>query len=311
MSWSFDAGNISLGAGKFQVDKGSGYAPIGLTQDNQEITYTPEWQDIMGNETGMTLIDKLLKGEKATVTLTMMERTKENFLSMFPMLTEFTGGGGGKSYGAGRTPGTSVLSKAFKLHYHPLNTLGANGADDETYLDDDYTFWRCANTGPVKETFTKDGIRAWNVTFDVFIDDTKPDLMKLFIKGDPANTTIDVTAPTISTIKVEKSDVLTTVAAGTELTAVDVDTNIEIVTSESIEQGAALNYRHYGLFNETTDVQVDLSAAVITYDDATKKITINPVASLAAATKFVITVHGLKDTSGNQMVPVSRRIETA
>jgi len=309
MPFEYDVSNLSLGAGKFWVDKGGGYTPVGLTQDSQDIGYEPTFQDIMANETGEALLNKILKGEKMTVKLNMLERTAENFKTLFPFATEYSGTG--KSYGIGHTPYASLITKAFKLKFHPINQRGTGGVDDETYLDDDWTFWLCANASPVTESYTKDGLRTFQVTLDVFADDTKAEGMRLALKGDPANTTLDVTPPTVSTVKVEKTNVLTTVEAGTELTDVDADTNIEIVVSESLESGGAINHKNYGLYNQTTDVGVDLSGAAISYNDSTKKVTINPADNLSAGVHYVLSIQGLKDTSGNQMVPVARRFQVS
>lgn len=305
MAWTYDAGNLSLGTCKISIDKGDGEVAVGLTQNAQIINYTPSFQDIMANETGETLINKLLKGESMKVSFEMLERTGENFLSVFPMATEF--GTTTKSRGIGATQGSSLLTECFKVHLHPINTSGTAGADDETVLTDDWYFWKCANSGAVSIEFTKDGLRSYKAELDVFVDSTKPAGMQLALNGDPANTTLDTTPPTLSSVKVEKSDVLTAVVTGTELTGVDATTTIEIVASEALTTATAINHKNFALAVATTDAVVDLSGATITYTSATKTILITPASSLTAGASYVLAIQGLKDTAGNEMVPVVKR----
>lgn len=308
-TFTYDLSNLKLGACKVWVDTGGGYAPIGVTVEAQTVGYTPKFTDITANETGNTLLDKYLIGEELKFSMTMLEWTDENFKVMFPYATEFSGTG--KSYGFGAPPYGAVSDKFIKIKIHPCNQAGPNNEDDETVLTYDYTFWKCANVAATPITFEKDKPMGAKVEFDVFWDSDKPAGMRLALRGDPANTTLDVTPPTISTLKVEKSDVLTSVVKGTNLTAVDLDTNIEIVFSEAVNLGSALNYKNYILVNNTTGVQVDLSAAVITYDSATFTVLINPAASITTSIVYAIGVAGVKDSAGNVMVPDVRLITGA
>lgn len=308
-TWVGDLSNLRFGACKVWFDTGGGYFPIGYTQEAQTVAYTPKWSDIMANEVGNTLLDKYLIGEELKFSMTMIEFTEENFKAIYPNATEFSGTG--KSYGFGASPYSPISDKFLKIKIHPCNQRGANNEDDETYLDDDFTFWKCANVAATQKTFDKDKPSGAKVEFDVFWDDTKAAGMRLALKGDPANTTLDVTRPTVTTLKVEKSNVLTSVAKGTNLTVVDLDTNIEIVFSEAVESGSALNYANYVLVNNTTGVQVDLSAAVITYDSATYTVLINPAASITTSIVYAIGVAGVKDTAGNQIIPDVRLITGA
>lgn len=308
MAFTYDAGNIQLGACKIWADVGAGYSPIGLTIDAQVVGYEPTYQEIMANETGDALVDKILRGEKMTVSFTMLEHTNENFEKLVPFATEYTGSG--TSYGFGTTPYGSLLDKVFKMKLHPINQSGSGGVDDEAVLTYDWTFWKCANSSPVSIEYNKDGTRNFKVVLDVFVDSTKTAGYQLAIRGDPANTTLDVTPPTVS-VKVEKSDVLTAVNAGTELADVDATTTIQLTFSEELESGSALNYKHYGLYNETTDVGVDLSGATITYTASTKIVLITPASSLSAGVHYVLSIQGVTDTSLNKIVPASRRFAVA
>jgi hypothetical protein len=308
MAFTYDTDNIQLGAGKLWVDTGSGEAPVGLTMDAQIVTYEPTYHDIMGNETGEALLDRILKGEKMKIAFTLMEHTNENFERLFPLATKYTGSG--TTYGFGRKPFASLIDEAVKVHFHPINQSGSGGVDDETVLTFDWYFWKCVHSGTATVEYTKDGIRAFKVEMDVYLDDTKTAGYQLAMRGDPANTTIDITPPTIASVKEEKSNVLTANLAGTELTGVDVDTNIELVFSEELDSGSALNYKNCACFTASTDAIVDWSAAAITYTAATKTVLINPVASLAGSTSFRLVISGYKDVAGNLIVPVERRFAT-
>ena len=310
MSFTYDIDNIKLGACKIWVDKGAGYSPVGMTQDAQTISYTPKWADVMANETGSVLLDKILIGEELKFAMTFVELTEENFKTAFPNATEFSGTG--KSYGFGKPQYSKVSDTFVKIKIHPMNQVGTSGADDETVLTDDVTFWLCANVAATPIDYVKDKPNALKVEFDVFWDDTKPAGMKMAVKGDPANTTLDVTRPTVSTMKVEKTNVLTAIAHdGTNLTGVDLDTNIEIVFSEELESGSALNYANYILINQTDGSVFDFSTAAITYTSSTKTVLINPASSITTSIVYAIGVSGVKDTSGNQIIPDVRFITGA
>lgn len=308
-TFTYDIANLKLGACKVWVDKGSGYAPIGVTIDAQTVSYTPKFADIAANETGTTLLDKVLIGEELKFAITMLEFTDENFKTIFPFATEFSGTG--KSYGLGAPIYGKVSDHFIKIRLHPINQEAAGNEDDEDVLDFDYTFWLCANVVATPINFESSKPNGAKVEFDVFWDSSKPSGMRLGLRGDPANTTLDVTRPTVSTLKVEKSNVLTSVVKGTNLTVVDLDTNIEFIFSEAVDSGSALNYANYILVNNTTGVQMDLSAAAITYDSALFKVTINPAANILTTIIYAIGVAGVKDTSGNQIIPDVRLITGA
>jgi len=308
-TFTYDLDNLKLGACKVWVDKGSGYSPIGVTIDAQTVSYTPKFADIMANETGTTLLDKILIGEELKFSMTFLEFTDSNFKSAFPFATLFTGTG--NSYGLGAPIYGKISDNFIKIKIHPINQAGSGNEDDETVLTYDYTFWKAANVVATPVSFEKDKPNGLKVEFDVFWDSSQPSGMRLALRGDPANTTADVTRPTVTTLKVEKSNVLTSVLKGTNLTVVDLDTNIEFIFSEALESGSALNYANYVLVNNTTGVQVDLSAAAITYDSATFKVTINPASNITTAIVYAIGVAGVKDSSGNQIIPDVRLITGA
>jgi hypothetical protein len=293
---------------KVYADVGGGYFFLGGTIDAQTLNYTPSFNPIEFNELSGKSDDILIK-EELDFSMTFAEFTRANLKLAFPMWTEFTGTG--YSYGIGGQQFTKISTKFFKLLIHPVNQKGANGSDDLTFLDDDITVWKAANIKATPRSFGKDKPEGLTVTFTAYYDDSQVAGMKLALKGDPANTTIDVTRPTISTLKVEKSNVLTVVVKGTNLTTVDVDTDIEIVFSEELENGSAINHANYVLVNNTTGVQVDLSEAVITYDPTTKTVLINPAASITTAVVYAIGVVGVKDSAGNQIIPDVRLITAA
>jgi hypothetical protein len=308
-TFTYDLQNLKLGACKVWVDAGAGYAPIGVTIDAQTVSYTPKFSDITANETGMTLLDQYLIGEELKFSMTMLEWTDDNFKIMFPFATEFSGTG--KSYGFGAPTYGAISEKFIKIKIHPVNQAGTNNADDETVLTYDYTFWQCANVAATPITFEKDKPMGAKVEFNVYWDASKAAGMNMALRGDPANTALDITRPTVSTLKVEKSNVLTAVVKGTELTGVDVDTTIQLVFSEELQSGSALNYANYTLINVTSGAQIDLSAATITYTNATKTVLITPAASLTTSVHYLLGVVGVKDTAGNQIIPDVRTIQAA
>jgi hypothetical protein len=308
-TWTYDLANLKLGAGKLFVDTGGGtLAPVGITTELATINYTPKYQPITPNEIPQGDLDELLIGEEFTFSVTLIEMTDANFQLAFPMATRFTGSG--VSYGFGRQAFEKISSHFVKLKYHPMNSV-AGAEDDETILTDDFTVWKCAHVGTQQITFEKNKEHGYKMTFKAYWDTSKVAGMRLALKGDPANTTLDIVPPTCSATVGMYADkagpTYTAVVKGTELADVLIASRLKFVFSEAIEPSSALNYKNYICNNKTTDVALSLAACTFAYDAATFTVTIT-TPTFTTLVHYDIGVCGVRDLAGNQMIPDTRRI---
>jgi len=306
-TWTYDLDNLQLGAGKLFIDDGGGtYAPVGITTELATINYTPKYQPITPNEIPQGDLDELLIGEEFTFSVTLIEMTDDNFQLAFPMASRFAA----DTYGFGRQAFERVSDHFVKLKYHPMNSV-AGAEDDETILTDDFTVWKCAHVGTQQITFDKDKPHGYKMTFKAYWDTSKVAGMRLALKGDPANTTLDVTPPTCSATvgfyALKGADVSTPVVKGTALTDVLATSTLKFVFSEDVSDSSVLNYKNYVCVNETTGVALSLAACTFTYTAATYTVVVSTPTFTSGVT-YSIGVAGIRDLSGNQMVPDVRKI---
>jgi hypothetical protein len=309
MSYAVDASEIKIGSAKVWADNGGGNRAIGFTLDDVVIRKTAEYHDTKAGQLGSMIIDKKLIGESAEVEFSMLQTNWDNLKLALPMSTVYTGTG--TSLGIGNDPYGSLLDKAIKLTIHPINQEGVGGIDDETFLDDDVTLWKCANAEGFELPFKSGDDKVYKIKMTVFPDTAKSAGMYLGIIGDPANTTLDTTPPTLSaTVGVyadKTGPTYTAVVRGTELTDVLATSRLKFVFSEALEASSAENYKNYVVTRVDTDVQLDISGETISYDPDTFTVTITAL-TLVAEKHYSIGVSGVKDVSGNVMIPDVRRI---
>lgn len=309
-----DVSKFQIGGGKIWVDNGSGERAIGYTLDDIQINYEPVYRDRKTSQTGETPVDKVLVGERASIEFSILEIINENLMLAIPNMTVFTDTG--ETLGLGSAPYSSLYDKVVKVRFHPINRLATGSEDDETFLDDDWTFWKCVNAESVAIAF-KSGEsedRAYKVKMDVFPDTSKAS-MRLGIKGDPANTTLDVTAPALDDEAAKGVAVLvgvtrTRIEAGSALANAATPTNILITMNEALDSGSALNKANYAYVDEAApDTLIAITTVAI---DATFKIITLTVPAQTAEHTYRLVFNGLKDLAGNQQTTaISRRFTIA
>lgn len=361
-------------------DKGSGYTYAGLSKDGVKVKLDPKFIEIKADQTGDTPVEYVSNGTGLTVEFNALETTLDLLADIgIPGSVLYTDGTS-KALGVGSVVGRKMSSYAVKLKIHPLNTLGTDGADDETVLTEDITVWKAVSMNAIELNQTSQSERVYAIVLTGMPDSTKASDYNLNCKGDPALLgTLDVTPPsTVSSaitgtaqngaattitlaaaasstddyyngmtcyvtgkghavitdyvgstkvatvadwlggadpttgdtyalycknVKVEISDTMTLIApVDAALAGVDADTNIEIIFSEELDSGAAVNPANFILKDDASYTSEALVAASLAYDSTTKKVTINPPASLTTGHTYSLIVHGMKDLTGNQMI---------
>ena len=308
MAYTMTAGNIKIGSAKIWTDNGSGYVAAGFTLDDISLKVNQSWHDRKSGQLGETLVDKVIIGESADIEFSMLETTVNNLQLALPMGTVFSGSG--TTIGLGAAVYSSLLTKAVKILLHPINQRGAGGADDETYLDDDVTLWKVANIEGIDLGYKSTEDRVFNVKMSAFADTTKAAGMYLGIIGDPANTTLDVTAPALDDsgtkgVAVLKSAARTRITSGNTLTGVDTPTDILVNMNEALDSGSALNKANFAYYDEAApDTLIAITTLAL---DATAKIITVTVPTQTTGHTYRFVFNGLKDIAGNEQTTAISR----
>lgn len=155
----------------------------GGTTGGVTVTNTPTYTDCNLDEYGTSPIEKILSGEEASVSGTFGVYDKDALELCLPMGTVYTQGAN-EAIGIGRNVGVKLTDHTFEMKIHPINTLGASGGDDETYLADDYTFFKVANAGDLSDMFNTGEQKTLDFTFYVFHDSDRT-MPNMYIIGDP------------------------------------------------------------------------------------------------------------------------------
>lgn len=199
MAYNINTGAIQLGPCKIWYWDGNGYASIGATEGGTRINYSPKFFDLKIDQTGETVVKKILQGESASIAFGIAETGFEKLQLAIPFGTIYTNAGN-KSFGVGVNSGGDLLDNTAKLKVHPINTRGTGGTDDESYIDDDFTIWMAGNAEAVEIPYTNDAPRTYQVTMNIFPDFNQNNGRYLFVIGDPAisadSTPPDVNKPT-------------------------------------------------------------------------------------------------------------------
>lgn len=296
---------IIQGPAKIYYDDGlgGGYEAVGLTQNDLMVSFEPQWGEIIAHQLGKRPVDYRYEGGVAKIKFDCLERTNENLKLAVP--TAVTSVVTGEAVSFGTQIGTKLSDKAVKIKVHPMNTLGAGGADDETYLADDYTFWKCASMSNFEDNLNGESDRVYPVELVAIPDLTKDAAQNLFIKGDPADASIDSTPPTVSTVKAEIAGVLTTITDA-DLANIDADTVIEVVFSEKVKEKQMIV--QYATLVKDSDKSV--VSCTYAYVEATKTLTITPGAALTASGKYHVLLSAIQDLAGNLLAGAHMRTFT-
>lgn len=201
MAYNINTGAIQLGPCKIWYWDTNGYVAVGGTEGGTRINYSPKFFDLKIDQTGETIVKKILQGEEASIAFGIAESGFEKLQLAIPFGTIYSNAGN-TAYGVGVNSGGDLLNKSLKLKVHPINTRGAGGVDDESYIDDDFTIWMAGNADAVEIPYTNDAPRTYNVTMAIFPDFDQDAGRYLFVIGDTAisadSTPPDVNKPTIA-----------------------------------------------------------------------------------------------------------------
>jgi len=209
MSYAIDTGAINLGACKIWYEDTNGWVSIGATSGGLTFNYNPSLFDMKIDQTGETIVKKILQGEDATIKFGIAESGLEKLQLAIPFGTIYASGAD-KAFGVGVNMGGDMLDHTVKLKVHPQNTRGTGGIDDESYINYDFTIWMAGNTSAVELNYSHDAARVYDVTMNIFPEFSQNSGRYLFVIGDPS-VSADGIAPDINTLGVYPADGATAV----------------------------------------------------------------------------------------------------
>lgn len=162
------------------------WASTGVGYIDGDITVTIEEQvvDITAHSEGTNVLTAIRTGKSAEVTMTLKESASGQFNQFIVGAggaSDSTGSSGVAVMGWGNSKDfTQVTSQAGKLVLHPVANSGTDYAED-------LAFWKAY---PMLDSINISGEnpRTMSVTFKVFPDLTKPDAIRLWIRGDHTQT---------------------------------------------------------------------------------------------------------------------------
>lgn len=198
MSYTIRPSDIQLGACKIWYWDANGWVAVGATSGGTTLTYSPKFFDLTIDQLGSTVVKKVLQGEEAKISFGIAEKGFGKLSLAIPFGTLYSSGGK-EAFGVGVNAGGDMLDNTVKLRVHPINTLGANGTDDEDYIDDDITIWKAGNADAVEFPYSSDQVRAYKVTMTLFPDFDETSGRYLFVIGD-TGVESDSTLPGVNAI---------------------------------------------------------------------------------------------------------------
>lgn len=136
---------------------------LGFTKGGVEVSYEPEYHDVMVDNYGNSLVDQILIGEKLTAKVPLAEYILTNLKVAIPQGTY--AGSGNIRVTIGNAPGQKSLDDAATLVLHPVD-MGSS-------LAFDVVFYKAIVTSTVLLSHTIDGEKIIEVTFQALIDETK------------------------------------------------------------------------------------------------------------------------------------------
>lgn len=150
---------------------------LGGTTGGVELSATPDLVPVLADQLGTTLLDEVVTGQNAEISMTLLEIDSEKLSLILGQGVgdEFTPSGGTKLVGTGE-------SKRFQnmKQYSGELILKPSGASDNS---ENFHFWKSYPT-PESITFQGDALNELSIVFKVFRDSTKNSAVNLFAFGD-------------------------------------------------------------------------------------------------------------------------------
>lgn len=163
---------------------------LGGTTDHVSLSIKYDTADIMVDQFGKSVIDKVVSGMHYSIKLTLSEiKNMDNWKVAFPSMHEIINGGT-KSMYSDMQIGDHLLAKAQQLLLHPLENADAD-------LSQDYLFYKaiCVEASEVK--YGPDKQSGLNVEFIVF-PDTSVSPARYMTHGDPSNGIVNASAGSVT-----------------------------------------------------------------------------------------------------------------
>ena len=151
-------------AGPCQVTYNS--VDLGHTQGGVNVSYDTKWRDVLVDEYGETVVDKVFQGEGLEIS---MKLTQSQLATLKAIMPKYTAGATYLEFGS--TVGGKLSSHAAQLQLHPFEE---SGTDHDMYV------WKAAPAGTVVWGYTNEGDRVYEVTFVALVDTSKADGEQLF-----------------------------------------------------------------------------------------------------------------------------------
>lgn len=179
-----DAGNIAIRP----MNPSFKGIDLGYIDGEIEVAIDAEFKEILAHQTGNTPISKSLIGVVVTITMSLKETHAANMKMALSTVggTYTPTGGGTEMYGIGTSKNNAnVIEQAGRLVLHPV---GVSDSDKSK----DWTIWKAY---PRLESLTFSGTdeALIPVTFDCFVDTTKPAAISVLAIGDSTQEEFDET----------------------------------------------------------------------------------------------------------------------
>lgn len=146
---------------------------LGHTMGGVEVSYEPQYADVMVDKYGQTIVEKKLIGEKLTATVALAEETIANLKVAMPNAT-FAGAANARVT-IGKSAGQGMLAQAAQLVLHPRN---------EGTRVRDIVFHKAVVTSQVVLPHKVDEQLTYEVVFEALLDESKSDGNYLGLIGD-------------------------------------------------------------------------------------------------------------------------------
>lgn len=165
-----DVTNVQIGVAELTF----GGVNLGHTKGGVTVSYEPEYHDLTVDKYGNTVIDKILIGEKLSVTAPLAEYTIDNLAIAIPNSTK---AGTDKRVTIGSLCGKKSSEHALELVVHPVNIPGR---------DYDVVLYKAVVEESVELPHNFDEEKIMEITFTALIDEGKADGNYLGLIGDSA-----------------------------------------------------------------------------------------------------------------------------
>ena len=164
--------SYSLDVEGFRLDLGATSGAIELALEGTSV-------DIVSNQTGALVTDQIFQGSNATISMSLIEVSKERFDALVGStqgdVLEVSGGTSLSGYGESRLF-QSLFSLGGTLILHPIRL-------EDTDYSSDVIFWNCA-PNVSGQTFDGTAVSELGVEFVAYLDSSKNKKINLFARGD-------------------------------------------------------------------------------------------------------------------------------